>query len=447
MLIPVVALAAGLLTGPVPPELDAWAPLLAFGEPPAATARLKGWTRLARAWNEAWVLDTEARRRYASASEHLDLLDLAELHRMMPRTSTTTLRRGWTFHGRLTDSGRLEVLSQAPRGPPRFGDGRVDLGLTPLPPDAFTIDTQAVLRPEVGAHELLEVVRRTFGWLAARARAVPPSKPRTFDAADAAVLHALRRAYPRSSEFVLRYLFVEDILEPARGGARLRLVIRLNLGALEQDCPDLARSVGRAADLFTARARMHGPAHDIVGVGQIHGPDRRARLSFVLEPHRWFRPSYETHADLVLDTFGTHIEALGLDVRTALTSKPDHLVVTSQLHGEPRLTIETPAIVDAFIPSDLDTIIRRFFELLAPGPDRAGAHMQTSLPNRKDEPAQVYGAMAIPDNGTVTFGLRIIRALGWSDAQQTQRRWLLARGLDAFEADLKRLEWVNAERD
>lgn len=423
-----------LLVLALPSELGAWEPAQVFGEGDAFVVRVADWLRLAEAFTQRNEAKPDAKAQLVMVRQHLAALDLEGLYEALPGTGTKTV----SVHGRLRAVGDYEVELGAPYAEGRLGDARMRLAVTPTNGAPYRVASEARMFAGLTQGELVEVADRLVRWLRRTARGCRATTGA--DPCDEKIRAALHESFPATAALVERYVEVMDIVAADKAGLRARLHTRVRIDALEKDYPLVAATIRRGAGMATSRARIVDSAGRTVLISKADSTARESLVTFPLDLDRLFRDRYTSTIDIDSKMPGAAIRIEALTITTHVERLAEEVRIVSTLRERPRVVVSESGLVDALIPSDVETLVTDFLGIVAGSDGGRGARWWTTLPRRRDGAVAFSADFEIGSPDFVVFLLKMLRRLRFEDPERVELRQLMARGIAAFYADFVRFQ-------
>ena len=433
---------------------EPWRPWLALEDPTGpedvALARTQAMLGLGRAFMLHRQPSRDLERLLEELEKRISVLDAASLYELLGRGHPAHETARWfELEGRLTGPRYLmKAWRRAPR-PDAFGDARAHVALRRAQAaGGFVLKTE--LAGHLGGLRFEHVAGFLQGWL----------RWLEADETDRAV--ELRRAFPRTTALALRYADIRGSMRSGEAGTDVRVRVAFELDAIRREYPHLGRMLDRIRGLTDAdihvhreQARLLHAAIDSkrlsidlyfnVDDGRLVQTKQGQRSGEPIDLGRLTKLDYEVRSDLRSNISGLEVSVKGLKLSTGFVRDGGAARWTSVLDRTPEVRasgafgIVPLWVVDALIPSDVETLARDFFSTMAEGNGGLGMRTVVHMPSGLGaEPFAATLEGELLSNGFLTFCLRtVLSSMGDREALQAELRRLWAVFLDAFEADLR----------
>jgi hypothetical protein len=442
-----VALLVALVEGPLPAHLRAWSPLLELSEGDKtlseAIVKVASLTKLAEAVTHKLEIDPKTQALFDHVTENLGTLDPEAMYAIMERTEDG--RHAMSVFGELSTKGDYRVLGKKLDRPARFGDLAVTVAMKPARPDSYLLETDFAAHLEVTAREMTGVLGGAMDWLTTTANT---HRARTgMDDADRAVGRGLASAFPAMAAMVEKYFEPLDSVTRSDGNVRGRLIGRLRKDAFAKDYPELAELLTEEVKA-KARARVTTLDGKTLAVLKIDSDRGEGAVIFEVDPEKWVTDKFRVECELDARLFGLDLDVAKIEVRTSVERTGERLTLRSVFDRTPKVTIGGAAlgivpiaVVDAVIPSNVESIVGAFLTTLARTDKGKGASVVVTLPEKRSEPMRITSRAELLNNGFVSFWLSIASAEIFQneDVLEEMQR-LQEAALAAFASDFDRFQ-------
>jgi hypothetical protein len=431
--------------------MSAWAPVLAIGEPPKAiesavakTARL---AELARAAYLHRKLDADTQRLVDGVASKLQTLEPKGLYDLLGEVGRTDGDvHSFEVFGRMHPKGDYLVVARGPPPVPSFSSMRGELAVRPARPDRYLVTTDVALRLDLDATDVTQFWRGVAEWLEREAQS--GGARHGLDAADEAVLGSLDVSFPKLGALVTRYIGAKDVVA-STPVLWLYLHPTFDTARFAADYPGLASGFGAGGaggGGMRARLRLTGGERlfAFAKMDTVTGTRIAVKPDLIRIPEG----DYRFVTEVELDFAGLEMSITDLRVDLFIRREAGAATFEYRLDHVPTIRVSgaimdliSVELIDTLIPSQMETIIRDFYETLATGDGGKGASWKLTLPANEGEPMRIQTRFELLDNGFVSFWLRA--GSGMFSRSEDARRDLLALTdavLTAFDADFDRLQ-------
>jgi hypothetical protein len=439
----------GLVTGPLPAHLKAWSPLLELGDRDqnltTAIVRVASLARLAEAVTNHLDIDDETQALFDNVSKNMGTLDPESMYAMMDTTKSD--RREMTVFGELSTKGDYRVVGSRKSRPARFGDLSVEIGMKPARTDTYLLELDIAAHLEVTAGELTGVLRESMDWLHDTANVHQARMGEGLDEADREVGRGLASAFPAMVKLADRYFEPLDGIAKSPGGVRGRIIGRFKDEAFAKDYPELGALLTEEVKT-KARAKVSSLDGRTLAMLKLDSARGEGAVIFEVDPDRWVTDKFKVEADIDAELFGLELKVTGIEVQTSVKSDDRALTLRSVYQKVPKIQIGGAALgvvpialVDAVIPSNVETIVAAFLGALARTDEGRGAYVDVTLPQSRTAPMQFRSQAELLNNGFVSFWLQIASAEIFANEDVLDEMKLLQeRCLAAFASDFARFQ-------
>ncbi len=420
----------------LPHQVGAWECAYALGDDQQVVVRVADLVRLTNSFTQRRAVAPAAKTRLDGLRSHLGAFDLKGLYADLPATAGSKTRTFEVF-GRMHPLGRYDVAAVAPAFGARPGDSKLTIRLSPTDGAPYRLQSDARMNVGLTADELLDVGGRLIAWARAASKGCVAKKG--FDKCDAQVREALRQAFPSTVALVERYIEFSDLVAADRGGVRARISTRIRLDNLAEDYPGVAATLERGAGLASSRIRIRGDDGATVLIAKVDSKRRESVATFPLDLARLRKDRYETTMEIDSQSPGVSMHIADLSVNTDVVRTHDDVRLVTTLKKVPRVEVDA-TLVDVLIPSDMETLLGDFFRVLTRSNHGTGARWWSAFPKTPSGPIAFGADVELEQQDFITFMLRLVQRLRFSDAERVELRALIAAGIQAFDADFARFQ-------
>jgi hypothetical protein len=439
----------GLVSGPLPAHLKAWSPLLELGEGErtlsSAIVKVASLTKLAEAVTHKLDIDAKTQALFDDVSKNMSALDPKSMYAMLEDEKGD--RRAMSVYGELSTKGDYLVVGDRAARPSRFGDLAVEIAMKPARPDTYLLETNVAAHLEITAHEMTGVAQKSMKWLQDTANAHAARAGEGLDAADIAVGRGLASAFPAMVALADKYFEPLDGVARSPGGVRGRIIGRFKADAFAKDYPELGELLTEEVKT-KARARVTSLEGRTLAMLKLDSARGEVAAIFEVDPERWITDRYHVEADVDAELFGLQLKVSNIVVRTSV-ARSDSAITLDSIYdrtpdieiGGAALGVVPIALVDAVIPSNVETIVEAFLGALARTDDGKGANVEVTLPGDRSLPMRFSSRAELLNNGFVSFWLQIASAEIFTNEEVLEEmQKLQERCLAAFSADFARFQ-------
>lgn len=426
----------------LPHQVGAWDCAYALGDDQQVVVRVADLVRLTNSFTQRREVAPDAKKRLDTLRGHLGAFDLDGLYADLPESAGSKTRTFEVF-GRMHPLGRYDVAAIPPRIDGRPGDSKMTLRLSPTSGAPYRLQSDMRMNVGLTADELLDVGGRLIAW--ARFASHGCAAKKGFDPCDARVREALREAFPATVALVERYVEFSDLVAADRGGVRARIATRVRLEQLAKDYPGVAATLQRGAGLASSRIRIRGSDGATVLIAKVDSARRESVATFPLDLRRLQKERYETTMEIDSQSPGVSMHIAELTVHTNVVRTEGDVRLVSTLRKMPRIDVDA-TLVDVLIPSDMQTLVGDFFRVLTKSNAGTGARWWSAFPKDASGPIAFGADVEIEQQDFVTFMLRLVQRLRFSEAERNELNALIAAGIRAFDSDFARFQQQLAMR-
>jgi hypothetical protein len=282
---------------------------------------------------------------------------------------------------------------------------------------------------------------------------------------DRAILASAWSSFPELAKLLVLLGRTEDVIDDARsveGATRVRLASRWDVAGMRKLYPDLAAYFEGLGDLAEYTTTLTDAAGNVLLTARLNTAKVQSSLEAYVHDGRlvpsrdgkplvgvlpqYGRMTARTNMHLALHRVHLYLD----DYRTDLTFRDDGAVAELSLSARsvPKVRVAgaafgvlPTAMLDWFIPGDIESLTKRLFETASKGNGGRGSVATARLATSADGRTTVDGELGfeVLDSALIRFAMAIVADKVVPDADQEEdMRRLAVAYRDAFDADLAR---------
>jgi hypothetical protein len=390
----------------------------------------------------ATSVDSSLQESLAAFTNGLGQFDIDAVHDSMPyrRPDSRWRAIGFSAHDEpqayrlVAYRPDLEAWRKLPDGPSRVGDALLQARTRPLRDDLYQLDISGRLDlAGICPARMIADILRWPDWS-------QPGLPGAAAARSRRLETTFARDMPRTVGFLARYVDVKQLV----GEQAMSLDLQLDVDAFRADFPALHALLEKARGMLRGRGAIFADDGQLAASYSVDLRDYSMTFEVVSAAGLLSSPRLTSRLNLVADMDGVTVEVVDLRHVLSRGDGPDGGLTLAMARPPAAVKMSGYALgfvplwlLDALIPSDLETIAREFIAAMSKGPDGRGSRIELRRSGRAHV-VQVDATLLA--NGLLAFAMRMKDALGVTSPEVVAETLRFEREvIEAMISDYRRL--------